>query len=125
MIYDLATPEGIERCKKRLNALAKKGARAEVREAYKSRNLDQNAYYHKLLQIIADDIGDTLESVKFDTKIELGFYLESRNGNKIPESTATMSTKRMSELIDRLRMWSESVMGIYLPTSEEYYKNEL
>jgi len=125
MIYDLNNPEELGRCKKRLNLLAERKARVEVKEARKSRTNDQNRYIHKLFQILADEIGDTLESLKFDAKIELGFYRETANGNKMPESTATMDTKRMTEFIDRFRMFSESFHGVYLPTSEEWFRNEL
>jgi len=122
MIYDLNNDIEVERCRKRFKSLLARKAKVEVKEAKKNRSLDQNAYYHKLIQILADDICDSFESVKFDSKIELGFYIESRQGNKIPESTATMSSKRMTELIDRFRMWAESFHVVYLPTPEEYWK---
>ena len=121
MIFNLSIPTEIENCKKRIDWLISKGKSVELKEQRKARSLDQNSYFHKIVSIWADDIGYTIEEAKTVIKRELGYYYE-KNGQKFLESTATMDTKRMSELTDKFRLWSSAEFGIYLPEPDEYMK---
>jgi hypothetical protein len=121
MRYDTKNANEIELLRKRVDWLIEKGKLVELKEARKSRSLDQNAYFHLCVGIWADDVGYTIEEAKTVIKRELGYYYE-KNGQKFLESTANMDTKRMAELTDKFRLWSSAEFGIYLPEPEEYYK---
>jgi hypothetical protein len=118
MRYDTKNANEIELLRKRVDWLIEKGKLVELKEARKSRSLDQNAYFHKCVSIWSEDVGYTIEEAKTVIKRELGYYYE-KNGQKFLESTANMDTKRMAELTDKFRLWSSSEFGIYLPSPEE------
>ena len=118
--HNLGTEEGIENCKKRLNAIAKRKGLVDVVEVRENRTTQQNKYLHKCFQIIADDIGDTLESVKHDCKIELGHYEETRLGHKKPKPTHNLSVKDFADFVEKLIFWANNFHGIRLMSSEEY-----
>jgi len=124
MIYNLSTEGGISQCMERISWLIEKCKKVDLKEVRKSRSNNQNSYLHKLFQIVADELGDTLEGVKLDIKIELGYYTTSTKGNKIPAQTSKMNTKEFAEFTDKFRNWSSSFHGIYLPGPEEYFKGE-
>jgi len=117
MRYNLATEVGISQCRERLNWLKEKGKKVDLKEVRKNRSNDQNAYLHLLFSIMADEVGDTLESVKLDVKIELGYYTTSARGNKIPAHTSKMNTKQFSEFVDKMKAWAMADLGIALPES--------
>jgi hypothetical protein len=121
MKYDTSLAEEAERLRKRVDWLIEKGKLVELKEARKSRSLDQNAYFHKIVSIWAEDIGYTIDEAKTVIKRELGYYYE-KNGNKFLISTATMDSKTMSELIEKFIIWAGAEFGIYLPSSEEWEK---
>ena len=120
-IHALNTKDGIDTAKTRLNAIAKKGGSVEITEVKETRNSKQNRYLHKQWQILADNIGDTMESVKFDTKIELGHYDTSSMGNKIPRKTSNLSVKDFAEFTNKFMMWAFTFHGVRLMTPEEFY----
>jgi len=124
VIYNLENEGGISQCMERISWLIEKKKKVDLKEVRKNRSNDQNRYLHKLFQIVADELGDTLEGVKLDIKIELGYYKTSSKGNKIVEQTSKMNTKVFSEFTDKFRNWSSSFHGIYLPSPEEYYRGE-
>jgi hypothetical protein len=123
-IHDLTIKEGIDTAKARLNAIAKKGGSVEIKEVKETRTSKQNRYLHKQWQILADDIGDFMEDVKFDSKIELGFYTETSSGNKKPKETSKLSTKDFAEFTDKFLMWAFSFHGVRLMTPEEFWRGE-
>ena len=118
MIYDLATNEGIERCKKRLNALVKKQAKAEVTEATDAGSDQQRKYFHSMLQVVARDRGYEFEDFKEAIIIHLGYYQEIL-GEKVRDKTSKMNKKVYSMLISDFMMWSE-VEGFAMPTQEQW-----
>jgi hypothetical protein len=121
-IHDLTIKEGIDTAKARLNAIAKKGGSVEITEVKETRTSKQNRYLHKQWQILADEIGDFMEDVKFDSKIELGFYTETSSGNKKPKETSKLSTKDFAEFTDKFLIWAFSFHGVRLMKPEEYFK---
>ena len=121
-VHDTTTPEGIESAKVRLNAIAKRKKKIEIKEYIENRSNKQNRYLHKCFAIIADEIGDNLEDVKHDVKIALGHYETTRRGNKRPKQTSTLNKKDFSELTEKFIYWAFSFHGIRLFTPEEYYK---
>ena len=117
MIYNLSTEGGISQCMERISWLIEKCKKVDLKEVRKSRSNNQNSYLHKLFQIVADELGDTLEGVKLDIKIELGYYTTSARGNKIPTHTSKMNTKQFSEFVDKMKAWAMADLGIALPES--------
>jgi hypothetical protein len=123
-IHDLTIKEGIDTAKARLNAIAKKGGSVEIKEVKETRTSKQNRYLHKQWQILADEIGDFMEDVKFDSKIELGFYTETSSGNKKPKETSKLSTKDFAEFTDKFLMWAFTFHGVRLMKPEEFWRGE-
>lgn len=85
----------------------------------------QNAYFHLIVSIIAEETGESFEYVKTFLKNEFGFYswiLKSDGGSayKVYESIGSMSKRRLAELIDNSVMWATS-QGINIQTPEEFY----
>ena len=123
-IHALNTKEGIDTAKARLNAIAKKGGSVEIKEVKETRTSKQTRYLHKQWQILADEIGDFMEDVKFDSKIELGFYTETSSGNKKPKETSKLSTKDFAEFTDKFLMWAFTFHGVRLMKPEEFWRGE-
>lgn len=68
------------------------------------RSIQQNAYFHKLIQIIAEYQGEDLESVKRQIKHRIGLIEKHMvNGELITEikSTASLSVDDFSKLIEQ------------------------
>lgn len=122
MIYDLSTEDGINRCKKRLNALANKKARAEVKEATDDGSDPQRKYFHAIVRMVARDRGIVFEKCKEALIIMLGYYVEVM-GVKVRHKTAEMSKKEYSRLIDDLFNWCVDE-GYTMITCEEYLRGD-
>ena len=122
MIYDLSINKGIEYCRKRLNALAKKGARADLKQAKDVSSDPQRKYFHKILRMVADDRGIVFDKFKDAIIIHLGYYEEILN-EKIRSKTSEMGKKVYSKLIDDYYHWANSE-GYMIMTSEEYLINQ-
>jgi len=123
-IHDLTIKDGIQTAKDRLNAIAKKGGSVEIKEVKETRTSRQNRYLHKQWQILADDIGDFMEDVKFDSKIALGFYTETSSGNKKPKESSKLNTKEFAEFTEKFIAWAWSFHGVRLMTPDEYWRGE-
>jgi hypothetical protein len=123
-IHDLTTKDGIDTAKTRLNAIAKKGGSVEIKEVKETRNSKQNRYLHKQWMILANDIGDNMEDVKFDTKIALGFYTETSSGNKKPMETSKLSVSEFAEFTNKFIIWAFTFHGVRLMTPEEHSRGE-
>jgi hypothetical protein len=122
MIYDLSTEEGIERCKKRLNALAKKKAKAEVKEATDDGSDPQRKYFHAIVRMVARDRGHVFDKCKEALILMLGYYTEVM-GAKVRQKTTDMSKKEYSRLIDDLFNWCIE-QGYTMITCEEYLRGD-
>ena len=116
-IYDLSTTQGIEACKKRLNALAKNKKKADLREAKDDGTDPQRKYFHAILRIVADDRGIFFDDFKEAIIIHLGYYREIL-GEKVRQSTARMCKKEYSRLIDDYILWA-SGEGYIMPNPED------
>jgi hypothetical protein len=122
MIYDLSTEDGINRCKKRLNALANKKARAEVKEATDDGSDPQRKYFHAIVRMVARDRGYVFEKCKEALILMLGYYTEVM-GAKVRQKTTEMSKKEYSRLIDDLFNWCID-QGYTMITAEEYLRGD-
>ena len=93
----------------------------------KKRSLDQNALMWKWFTIIADDTGDTKQSVHDDVVPDLveptGYMMHK--GKPAPQwNTSKMNTAQMAELLNKLHAWAASTLGIALPLPEEMHRHD-
>lgn len=103
----------------------------EVKSRKKIRSLDQNAYLHLALQMIADETGNSLEAVKTTLKALYAKQpLLDRNGDPIVDKssgevahyiqdTRDMSQIEMIEFIDNIRIFAIDFCGFVLPEANE------
>ena len=122
MSYDLSTQEGINNCKKRLNALAKKKATVDIKVIKEDHSEPQRKYFHAMLKIVADDIGYYFDDFKEAIVIHLGYYDEIL-GEKVRNKTSKMNKETYSELISKFLMWCDTE-GYNMQSIEDYFKNE-
>lgn len=68
------------------------------------RSSQQNNYYWKIVNILADDLGYTEQEMHSTLKNHFNI-----------ESTKTLSTKEFSKLIEQIIRWSAIDLGIVIP----------
>jgi hypothetical protein len=139
MIYNLVNEIERQQAKDRLDWLISKNKRIEVKELRGKRTTPQNAYLHLLLSFFALEVGETLEFIKqdiFKKKVNSDLFKTERKNpksGKIREdwrSSAELSTKELTDAIDRFKNWSVKHTGIRLPEANEqqfldYIQNEI
>ena len=128
MIYvvDLKNPNVKQVVDNMINDLrreSKKGPlTVTISDKKSKRSVQQNAYAHKLIGLIAEHQGESLESVKRQIKHRIGL-IEKRmiNGELITEirSTADLNKDEFSKLIEQVITVCE-YLGIDYPTPERY-----
>lgn len=90
------------------------------REA-KQRSLKQNSYLHALFKQIMDHCGYLdMEEVKFAVKLALGYVQKDKYGLVKVARTHLMNKIELGEFIEKLRTWSHTSLGLYLPSPEEW-----
>lgn len=90
--------------------------------ATSTRSIQQNAYLHKLLGLIADYQGESLESVKRQIKHRIGLIEKHMiNGELITEirSTADLNKDEFSKLIEQVITVCE-YLGIDYPVPDSF-----
>ncbi|MCW3111296.1 MAG: hypothetical protein JWQ09_5802 [Segetibacter sp.] len=109
----------------------------EIKTRKKPRNLPQNAYLHMSLQMIADETGNSLESVKSTVKAMFAKKpLLDKDGEPIYDTntgeqacyiqdTRDMSTQECFEFTEQVRMFALDFCGIILPLPDENIKLNL
>lgn len=124
MLYNLNDEYSRKKFATRVRYLWEKRAIVDFTDASR-RSLNQNNYLHLCLGLIASDTGNSLEVVKQFYKEQLcpDIYVSYKKDKmlgeiKIVESSAKINKEKMSESIDRLRMFASSI-GIYLPSPED------
>lgn len=128
MLYDLSNILDRERFKRRANDLFKKQCVVDLTERKCKRTSSQNRYLHLILGYYAIETGNTLEYVKREYFKRLcnpdifRVTTEDRWLGVITyyRSSADLTTKEMTDAIERFRNWSSGTCGIYLPSSDEY-----
>ena len=129
MTYNLHNPLDCDNARFRLEALIKRGGIVEITEKKPKRTIRQNQYLHLLLSYFAAQTGNTLEWVKqqyykklCNPDIFIGERQDQYLGRvKYVRSSAELTTKEMTDSIERFRNWSAAEAGIYLaePNEEE------
>lgn len=107
-----------------LDKLIEKGAKIDLVEFKPKRTKLQNRYLHACLGLMSVETGYTIQEIKDLLKQQLSFMVYVKNGHKFYRSTASLNTQEMTDFIDFLRAFSLENLGLYIPTSEEYYINE-
>lgn len=114
-----------ERDKRRLyfQSLAGKNVEIIVRKERAQRSLDQNAYLHAVpFPMLAAEIGDSIEGVKFDLMGEFWGWTKTKGGgNRIPVKghTSAMTVDECSKFIDWLIPWAMTTLGVNIPLPNE------
>lgn len=100
-----------------------------VKRHVKRRSMNQNALLHKWLTIIANEIGDDMESVKRDLKHM--FAPVDEHTSKItgetevrPMATSKMSVGELSEFMEKIQAWAWSFAAIGLPSPEDRHDRQ-
>lgn len=103
----------------------------EIKTRRKPRNLDQNAYLHLCLNMIADETGNSLDVVKNTCKAMYAKKpLLDKDGDEIfdketgevayyIQDTRDMSTTECFEFTEKVRMFALDFCGILLPLPDE------
>lgn len=122
MIYDLSSPLDQRRICTRIRFLVKNGRTVELTERTgKRRTNPQNALFHTWVSVIADHCGYTdKEACKRDVKRTLLGMREEVNqltGEviQVDYRTSRMTADELSALMDKMKAWAQTDLGIYLP----------
>lgn len=121
MQYDLNKELDRRRFANRVDDLLKCGAFVELTEK-KLRSLNQNAYLHLLIGVVAMETGNTMEDTKryyFKELVNPDVFVDNRTDNrgttiKHVRSSAEVSKEEMSKCIDKFKRWAAE-NRIYLP----------
>lgn len=132
MRYNLSTPIGVEQFKTRCEYLIRKAAIVDLEEKQgKPRTNPQNKTFHMWVSVLADYFGYTSnEECKRDVKRTILGMKPSENritGETcmIDYETHLMSTKELSEFLDKLKIWAQTEHGVYLPMFTDAGYDEL
>jgi hypothetical protein len=125
MKLDLSIQYDKSKAQHYFNQLLEKGAKIELKELKPKRTIQQNKYLHVCITIFANETGYTIEEAKTLLKRTFGrFMLYEKKGDKYLRSTADLDTREESEFIDFIRTFASQEAGIYIPTSEEYLRDQ-
>ena len=84
------------------------------------RSISQNNLLHERIRQIADDTGEVdLDYLKKSLKLRLGYYTIDETGNKVPDSTGNMTSKKLGEFITRIEIFMQQELGF-----QQFEKNK-
>ena len=121
MVFNTRNAFDRERAITYFNKIIKSGEFIEVSMKRKQRTLNQNALFHLWIQVIADHAGYTsLEDCKRDVKRALLGMREDMNKitgetQMVDYQTSSMTTSELSSLMDKMKVWAQTVLGCFLP----------
>lgn len=126
-IYDLSQALAREQFKERCNYLYRKACRVELTEKKGLRTIQQNSYLHLILSYFALQYGERMEYVKqelFKRRVNHTYFAREHTDKVfgkvlVLRSSASLTTKEMTESIERFRDWAVQEAGIYLPAPNE------
>jgi len=93
----------------------------ELKKIHRGRSISQNRYLHALFALFGGECGYTIEEAKIVVKRALGYVYE-KESHQFLMHTSRMTTKELSEFIDRFRNLSAQ-QGYYLPSADEMNEN--
>jgi len=123
MIYDLSNPYDVTKAKEAISDMIDSKVTIELKKKLPIRSDAQNRYLAILLRYLACQLGYSEEEVKVDIYKRLVnraiFQRDKINqkGNEVTylRSSKELTTEEMALSITRLRNYSSSEIGIYLP----------
>lgn len=124
MKYNLERTYDIQQANEYLSKLIKDKVCIELKKVVRKRTNLQNAYLHVLISLFGNKFGLLLEEAKQTIKEELGYTYEKK-GRTYLMQTSRMDSKQLTVFIDKFRDWSVKVCEYYLPTSEEYFLDQI
>lgn len=125
--YNLNKDIDLNRFKKRLEHLIKKGALVELTD--KSKSLKQNNYFHVIVSFFALEYGETADYIKREIvkktvcpDIFITEYANTKTGEIRPalKSWSELGKEERGIVIDRFRNWAIKTASIYLPEPHEH-----
>lgn len=115
MLYDLSKEIDLQRADKRFKQLSEQRTVIELKKKVK-RSTSQNSYLHLILGWFAIETGYTLSEAKLLYKnLSNEIYWYRKRNESFYRSSADLTTKEMTESIEKFRNWSSATAKVYLP----------
>jgi hypothetical protein len=118
MILDLSISSDYQKARTYLGKLLNEKAKIELVKIHPKRTGKQNRYVHAIFALFGVHFGYSVEESKTLIKRELGYVYE-KNGHEFLRKTSEMTTKELTEFIDRMRNYS-AANGCWLPSADEF-----
>ncbi len=100
-------------------------AKVEIKKYSNPRSINQNGYLHVCLAYFCLETGYSINEAKDVFASMLPDLMQyEKNGMRFRRSTSDLNTKEMTLLIDTIRSFCNDQLGIYIPTSEQYYADK-
>lgn len=127
-IFNLNNEFEREGFKEYVNDLYKSKGIVEVKKKHHQRSLAQNSYLHVVLGYFASEFGYTLEEVKYEyfkKEVNNDIFTSTRKNKRGQEvtylrSSSDLTTKEMTDAIERFRNYSSAMCGLYIPAPNEF-----
>lgn len=123
MIFDTSKSEHKMKAEAYFAKLIEGKKRFELKILHPKRSLQHNAYFHVLCSLYGLHFGYSIDEVKTDIKIDLG-YVYTKNGKDYLKHTSDMTTKELTDFIEKFRNLS-AMRGKYLPAPHELSDDDL
>lgn len=125
MLYDLLNELSRKQFETRVAHLLEKGHMVELTDK-RTRTLNQNAYCHFAISLLACETGNSPETIKrevFKKKVNPDIFVEEKEDPvlgsiQVLRSSAKISVEDMSRAIDRFKQFAAGI-GIYIPEPGE------
>lgn len=128
MIFNLNNEQEVHGFELYVERMQKERAVVEIKKKHRNRSLSQNNYLYLLLSYFASEYGISVDEAKID------FYkricnrelfereITNRKGYRVLSlrSSSELTTKEMSDSIERFRNFSSRIADIYLPAPNEH-----
>ena len=127
MIFDLSSDLGRTQFREYGRKLYREGWLVELTKKAGIRSIKQNSYLHLILSYFALQYGEKMEFVKrefFKIHVNPDTFILTKEDRilgkvKVLRSSADLTTKEMTDCIERFRNWAAQEAGIYLPAPDE------
>lgn len=125
MIYDLSNELSRRRFEARVKHMLDNGRTVELSDK-RTRTLNQNAYCHFCIAMLACETGNSAETIKrevFKRKVNPDIFVVEKEDPvlgsiQILRSSSKITTEEMSRAIDRFKQFAAGV-GVYIPNPGE------
>ena len=99
-----------------------KNIKIQIEKYREKRSISQNSYFHKLVEILSNelwyDLDEMKEILKFKfIRVETKHWIYTRK-------TSELNTEEMSKFTENIILWAWSKLNISLPTPDDYRRWE-